>query len=204
MTLLYMYRVSCDTGFAPCVSGGCLSLSCCKGGQIRNDKDCLTGIRYWIGSKKDADYERDDVYILGTYHDKFLYLAKVSKVLTMEDYFSNPDYKRRTDNIYDLVNGKLSRNKKLRFKDSKKDIHADPIQQRKDMNGRYVILSNDYIYLGNDACEIDIVKEFGAKKQETKKYYDDKAKKIIDSCYVNNDNKEHSPNKPIIRSCNQK
>lgn len=36
------------------------------------------------------------------------------------------------------------------------------------MNGRYVILSNDYIYLGSDACEIDIVKEFGAKKQETK------------------------------------
>lgn len=65
----------------------------------------------WL--KKDADYERDDVYILGTYHDKFLYLAKVSKVLTMEDYFSNPDYKQRTDNIYDLVNGKLSRNKNL-------------------------------------------------------------------------------------------
>ncbi len=120
----------------------------------------------WL--KKDADYERDDVYILGTYHDKFLYLAKVSKFLTMEDYFSNPDYKQRTDNIYDLVNGKLSRNKNLDYKDSKKDIHADPIQQRKDMNGRYVILSNDYIYLGSDACEIDIVKESGQRNKKQK------------------------------------
>ena len=90
------------------------------------------------------------------------------KVLTMEDYFCNPEYNKRIDNIYDLVNGKLSRNGKLRFKDSKKDIHVDHIQQRKDMNGRYVILSYDYIYLGSDACEIDIVKKFGAQKQETK------------------------------------
>ena len=72
------------------------------------------------------------------------------------------------------------------------------------MNGRYVILSNDYIYLGSDACEIEIVKEFGAKKQETKKYFDDEAKKIIDSCHVYYDNKKITPNQPIIRSCNQK
>lgn len=90
-----------DTGLAPCVDDGLLSLACCKGGQIRNGKCCKTGLRYWIGSKKKCDYETDDVCILGTYHDKLLYLARITKVLPMTEYYKNKS-KGRTDNIYFL------------------------------------------------------------------------------------------------------
>lgn len=38
MTCLYIYRLTDDTGFAPCVENGLLSLACCKGGQIRNGR----------------------------------------------------------------------------------------------------------------------------------------------------------------------
>ena len=34
MTYLYIYRLTSDTGLAPCVDNGLLSLACCKGGQI--------------------------------------------------------------------------------------------------------------------------------------------------------------------------
>ena len=36
MTGLYIYRLTDDSGFAPCVENGLLSLVCCKGGPIRN------------------------------------------------------------------------------------------------------------------------------------------------------------------------
>ncbi len=46
MTYLYIYRLTSDTGLAPCVDNGLLSLACCKGGQIRNDKAIHAGLRY--------------------------------------------------------------------------------------------------------------------------------------------------------------
>ena len=30
--IIFTYRLTHDTGFAPCVDGGLLSLACCKGG----------------------------------------------------------------------------------------------------------------------------------------------------------------------------
>ena len=61
MTRLFMYRLSDDTGLAPCVQDGLLSLAVCKGGQIRNGKSINTGLRYWIGSRFATD---DDGRIL--------------------------------------------------------------------------------------------------------------------------------------------
>ena len=46
MTYLYIYRLTSDTGLAPCVDNGLLSLACCKGGQIRNGKAIHAGLRY--------------------------------------------------------------------------------------------------------------------------------------------------------------
>ncbi len=74
MTYLFMYRLAVDTGLAPCVDNGLLSLACCKGGQIRNGKPINTGLRYRIGNKNECDYTKDDVYILGTYKNNFCIL----------------------------------------------------------------------------------------------------------------------------------
>ena len=74
MTYLYTYRLSSDTGLAPCVEDGLLSLACCKGGQLRKGKPVRTGLRFWIGSMRGGvDYRHDTVYVLGTYKNKFLY-----------------------------------------------------------------------------------------------------------------------------------
>ena len=76
MTYVFIFRMTSDTGFAPCVDNDLLTLACCKGGQIRNGKPCKTGLRYHIGSKRNGiNYLQDKVYIIGTYRDKFLYMA---------------------------------------------------------------------------------------------------------------------------------
>ena len=150
MTCLYIYRMTDDSGFAPCVEKGLLSLACCKGGQIRNGKVVNTGLRHRIGIHREANYATDDVYILGVYKNKMLYFAKATNVVTMEEYFSGMS-KGRTDDIYSLVGGKLVRNKKLRHE----DVHTEPDRVIKDLAGKYVVLSNDYTYLGEDAVAID-------------------------------------------------
>ncbi len=174
MVYLFVYRVASDTGFAPCAEKGLLSLACCKGGQIRNGKVIHTGLRYRIGAKKDGvDYSKDEVYILGTYHDKMLYLAKVTDVVTMEEYFCGRA-KGRTDDIYKMSSGKLVRNNRLRDE----DVHTDEERIKKDLAGEYVLLSEDFIYLGAEAVQIDLIKKYNAVTRETKVYKGDIAKQL--------------------------
>ncbi len=195
MTCLYIYRLTNDTGFAPCVEKGLLSLACCKGGQIRNGKVISTGLRHRIGQKREADYETDDVYILGVFKDKMLYLAKVTKVVSMEEYFNGMS-KGRTDDIYSLVNGELVRNQKLRTK----DVHTEPDRIKKDLAGRYVVLSEDYIYLGVDAVTIEEITQYYPKFEETKVYKDELAQKIVAECFRYKDDATHTPTTPIYHS----
>ena len=194
MTCLYIYRMTDDSGFAPCVEKGLLSLACCKGGQIRNGKIVNTGLRHRIGIHREANYATDDVYILGVYKNKMLYFAKVTNVVTMEEYFGGMS-KGRTDDIYSLVRGKLVRNKKLR----NEDVHTEPDRVVKDLAGKYVVLSDDYIYLGEDAVAIDGVTQYYPNFQETKVYTDELAQKIVNECMKHRDNKEHAPTAPIYK-----
>ncbi|WP_155243702.1 hypothetical protein [Butyrivibrio fibrisolvens] len=195
MTCLFIYRMTSDTGFAPCAENGLLSLACCKGGQIRGEKTINTGLRYRIGAKKNSiDYAKDDVYIMGTYKNKMLYLAKVTSVVTMEQYYSGMS-KGRTDDIFSLKDGKIIRNDWLK----EYDVHTDPGRVLRDLAGKYVILSDDYIYLGEDAVYIESVVKNNAKFQETKLYVDETAKKIISDCENYRDNNTHIPNEPYIK-----
>ena len=56
-------------------------------------------MRHRIGAYREADYKNDDVYILGTLNDKMLYLAKITNVVTMDEYFGGMSV-GRTDDIY--------------------------------------------------------------------------------------------------------
>jgi hypothetical protein len=159
---------------------------------MRGDKEINTGLRYHIGAKrKGVDYSKDDVYILGTYKDKMLYLAKVTDVVTMEKYYSGMS-KGRTDNIYEIVDGELVRNEQL----VKQGVHTDPGRVKRDLAGKYVLLSDDYIYLGKDAVYVDSVAKYNAKFQETKTYSGEVAHAIINDCMRYRDNKKHLPNEP--------
>lgn len=196
MAWVYIYRMTSDTGLAPCVKNGLLSLSCCKGGQMRGEKVINTGLRYRIGSNRDTDYNTDNVYLLGIYKDKMLYFARVTKVVTMVEYFSLMA-KDRTDNIYSVEDGRLVRNSNLRAPKVVPEVHTEAGRVLKDIAGKYVLLSDDYIYLGRDAVNIDSLKEYIPKFQETKKYSGDKADLIITECLKWQDNKEHLPIEPF-------
>ena len=195
MKHLYMYRMTNDSGLAPCVDCGLLTLSCCKGGQIRNGSVVNTGLRHLIGSGKMVDYSSEAVYIMGTYKGKMLYLAKVTDVITMEEYFSGMS-DGRTDDIYSLKGNTLVRNNWLRDK----HVHVDEDRVIKDIAGKYVLLSDNYMYLGEDAVNIDIVSKYNPKYQETKHYTGDAVSKIVEECLKYNDGKKHMPTTPIIKS----
>ena len=197
MTYVYMYRLSSDTGLAPCVENEMLSLACCKGGQLRKDKPVHTGLRYWIGSMcNGVDYRCDTVYVLGTYKSKFLYLARITHVVSMEDYFQTIA-KGRTDCIYSVSDGQLVRNHHLR----KEGVHADERQIKRDAAGKYVLLSDDYIYLGKDAVFNELVDDKGARFRETKLYTGEIADLIVAECQQYRNCKAHTPHTPFRRKC---
>ena len=194
MTYLYMYRLTSDTGLAPCVDNGLLSLACCKGGQIRYGRPCHTGLRYRIGSNKDGfELKNDKVYVLGTYKGKLLYLARITEIMTMVEYYQTIA-KGRTDHIYDVKNGQLERNKHLQ----KQKVHLEGEQHIRDIAGKYVLLSEDFMYLGEDATLVEFVSIYGAKFRETKLYKGKIADDIIDACSGYDDKKIHKPNNPLI------
>lgn len=196
MTYLKIYRLTSDTGLAPCAENGLLSLSCCKGGQIRNGKVCHRGLRYEIGSKqKGIDYDKDKVYILGTYEGRLLYIARITDVVTMKEYFGNMAH-GRTDDIFDLVKGELVRNNHLR----NEGVHIEKERIQKDLAGEYVLLSDDFVYLGKDAITIDCVTKYNAKYQETKTYEGELADQIVARCYMCADGKTHTPTMPFRKN----
>ena len=192
MAWVYVYRMTADTGLAPCVEKGLLSLACCKGGQMRGEKIINTGLRYRVGTKKDTDYEKDKVYLLGIYKDKMLYFARVTRVVTMEEYYSAMS-KGRTDDIYSVKAGQLIRNNHLRDK----EVHTEVDRIKKDIAGRYVLLSDDYIYLGRDAVYVEALKKYIPKFQETKKYTGNEADEIIMECLKRRNHEKHIPITPF-------
>lgn len=197
MTYLYMYRLTSDTGLAPCVDNGLLSLAVCKGGQIRNGRPCHTGLRYRIGSNKDGfDLKNDKVYVLGTYKSKFLYLARITEIKTMLEYFANMA-KGRTDHIYNVKKGELVRNNNLR----KQKVHLESEKHIRDLAGKFILLSDEFVYLGKDAVSVELVSIYGARFRETKFYKGQTADDIIEACLAYSDNKKHTPNNPFKTNC---
>ncbi len=197
MTKLFMYRLTDDTGLAPCVQDGLLSLAVCKGGQIRNGKLINTGLRYWIGSQFTTEYKNDKVYVLGTYYNRFLYLAKITEVMSMEEYYRCRSANRK-DNLYTYKYGELQRNKYL----YKEGFHIEE-QVLRDKAGKYVLLSDNYIYLGKEAVFNKLINDYGAKTRETKKYSGKEAEKIIKECEKYRDNIIHLPNNPLPSKCGE-
>jgi hypothetical protein len=146
--IIFAYRLKSDTGFAPCVDNNIFTLACCKGGHIRNGNNIKTGLRYKIGEHKEKN-PNDEIYLIGIYKNKLLYCAIATEIIKMTDYFSQEkksEYGKRKDQIYDIENGEPKRNNYL------PNIHrkGDP-QNKKDVNGVYVIVSDKFTYFGTNA-----------------------------------------------------
>lgn len=145
--IIFTYRVTHDTGFAPCVDDGILTLACCKGGT----ETVKRGLRYFIGRFFEENLQESvDVYVSGIYDNKLLYLAKINKVIKMTDYFRGKKYKNRLDQIYRL-NGKVLE----RVPNKLKGTHEEEHYVKCDINGEYVLISENFVYLGKDAIKVD-------------------------------------------------
>lgn len=199
MAVICAYRMTHDTGFAPCVDNGLFSLACCKGGQIRKGKVINTNIRYWIGSKKDEfDYTKDDVYVLGVYKGRFLYLARITKTVEMKDYFcKGSEYSKRLDQIYDWTEGEIVRNNHLK----EEGIHTNKDDMIRDWAGRYVLLSDDYIYLGENSVENAKILSGVPAGVGYKKTVGKEADEIVEECKQCRDRCTDKPSESIEDKC---
>jgi len=179
MNVYYIYRMTYDTGNAPCVTDingnktGILSLACCKGGQIRHYADgrtayVNTGLRKTVGENFISEKKKkvgEKQFVIGIKGNRVIYLAEITEVLEMKGYFDNCKYQNRRDCIYEPAENRNPGNEGFesslkRRKDFNKYFHGDSTecgcdrqakeQHIRDELGKYVLLSDNFSYFGGD------------------------------------------------------
>ena len=178
---LYFYRMTDDSGNAPCVfengykKSDMLSLACCKGGQIRKGKPVFAGLRHEIG--KNYNPVNDDVYLVGIYKNCVLYACKLTGIISLKEYYrKDGEFSNRQDCIYEYLGerGALEKNfrRRRRFNEF---FHQNDDNSRllHDITGEYALISTDFFYAGNKYADNPVPEkflEFIPKNREKKKY----------------------------------
>jgi len=130
---IFFYKMTNDSGAAPCVQSGLLSLAICKP-MIRTSAkvgDLVFGFA--------ANSLRKD--------NPLVYVARVTQIVRGGCYYEDPRYTDRADCIYERVGEQFKRRPDARF-------HADPRHLRHDLGSptQYpratVLLSRDFRYFG--------------------------------------------------------
>jgi hypothetical protein len=122
----YGYIMTNDSGFAPCVADGFLSLACCMP-TIR--KRCPKGS--WVAGWGGVQYGRG----------RLIYLMQVEETPDFDSYFADERFTGRIDNIYRTVGGKLKQISAARF-------HTSPKEQEHDTSVPRVLVSKRFVYFG--------------------------------------------------------
>lgn len=153
--ILYTYAMACDSGFAPCVDGGLLTLVCCKGGRRGGMRAAIakdfvqgrkSGAEVWVLGLCGLGLARESGRGQEAYYSP-IYLAKVTDVLEMKDYYRRPSpYAGRADHGAYTVrpDGALAPVPSPRANPHWGDRDAI----RKDIGGTYAILSRRFLYWG--------------------------------------------------------
>lgn len=138
MKRIYLYKMVCDNGGAPCVQHGLLSLAICKP-KIRNKAkkgDLLLG---FVGKTMKRKDDRPPAGAL-------IYAARITDVLCATEYYDGRYQGKRNDAIY-RWNGSD-------FECLKNDFH-EPDDKEHDLgkcpDQSKVLLSSDYRYFGRSA-----------------------------------------------------
>lgn len=143
---LYVYVMTNDTGFAPCVEDGLLSLACCKGGVNGGMRGAI--------ARDFSTCDKDDIWVLGvcgkglaagdfTKEYSPVFLAKVTGTVPMTEYFMpNSEYNGRNDHFAYKSDGE-------HLTSTEENPHTNADDQKKDIGGKYVILSESFIYWGS-------------------------------------------------------
>jgi len=146
-TILYVYVMTSDTGVAPCVADGLLTLAVCKGGK-------KGGMRKSVPKSIAA---KNDVYVMGVcgkglakigkFENKEnleyrpIYIAKIDDAVPLTKYFGG-DSKGRDDDWYTVKDGGIV--------PTKANNHSEE-DREKDKGGEYVLTSRQFVYWG-DKC----------------------------------------------------
>lgn len=128
----YGYKMTDDTGFAPCVTKSFLSLAC-----------CMTAVRKrapadsWIAGFGGA--------ALGL--GKLIYLMKVERAMTFDEYFRCHELQGRLDNIYFMANGKYEQIPTAR-------CHKTPAHWEHDTSVDRILIARRFVYFGSKKVEV--------------------------------------------------
>ena len=170
---IYCYKMTHDTGFAPNPYHGVLTLATCKPVIRKCAKE-----GYWISGwasniVQGKDQEFNDKA------QKLIYLAKVSKVLSFEEYWNNYPQKRQPNksvergkecfkscgNSITIKNNDISfcgdniyepdDNESFGFKQHENPHHGEG-NKAHDLNGKNVLVCEEFYYFGVENA-IDII-----------------------------------------------
>lgn len=202
---VYCYLVAQDTGFAPCYDNSLFTLACCKPTirksiykRFKDNNNLLNEGVYVIGVKhEDAPDEKDE------YKSRIVYIAKITQVLTFEEYFDDNNYESRADCIYkdikteeviELLNNKnsnLEEIKKEKNRMNKKETNPHYCNTdlfRRDISGLCVLKSDEFYYVfdkyDSSFCELTDIYEHCKKRRPGVFFYPDVNTKKLEELLV--------------------
>ena len=186
-----------DTGFAPNVDHGVLTLATCKP-TIRRCAEIGFWISGWASNVvqgKDKEYTDKG--------QKLIYLAKVTDKIPIEEYWEKYDYKRPKkiptgkemttnscggkksvsgfiynmgDNIYKPIKGR-----KGKFKQLPNGGGHGKDNIKRDLSGKFVLISTEYYYFGVEhATKIEVENGFVVPRCKKIPLDEEKAQRIIE------------------------
>jgi hypothetical protein len=128
----YGYKMTDDTGFAPCVDNSFLTLACCKTDvRERAPRNSWVagfgGVRFGVG--------------------KLIYLMQVACGVDFDTYFSRSGLKGRLDNIYRRVDGEYRQIPTAR-------CHTKPKEIKHDLSVDRVLIATRFVYFGKEKIEV--------------------------------------------------
>lgn len=126
---IYFYKMTSDSGGAPCVHGKILSLAICKPDIRRTAR--VDDLIFGFGGED-----------LG---GRLIYAAFVTEKC-YKDYYVKRKYKTRPDCIYHKMNGKAAIKKNARYHSTGDQLEKDI---GKNFKKAYVLLSSDFRYFGS-------------------------------------------------------
>lgn len=173
--MLYSYKMTNDSGFAPNPFHGFLTLATCKPYIRLNTKedDYVAGFT----SKSLCGHEVGQ--------ERLIFLMKVTEKLTIEQYYNDSRFQCKIPsesvNIIPRVGDNIYKpDKQGDFTNISKDSHKgkeENAHKLRDLSGKYVLISEEFYYFGSGAINVD---NCGIKKPKVQSGYGVKSPDIAE------------------------
>jgi len=153
---LFSYKMTDDSGFAPCPFGGMLTLATCKP-MIRNSKR----LGDWIAGFTSNELNGDSVG-----NERLVYLMRVTDKVDYVEYWHNPKYKSRvpnseSKNVLEAIGDNIYKPKVTNpktpddFKQMKNKYHKKHNIKR-DLSSFNVLVSEEFYYFGSEPLVLSL------------------------------------------------